>query len=66
MVKQATAQDRGPLATANDVYRILGTLDETKLLDIMALRPTILDIERQPFVSPAILTSLTLASHLSL
>jgi hypothetical protein len=45
MTKQATAQDRGPLATADDIRRILGSLDVTKLLDIMALRATILDIE---------------------
>ncbi len=41
----ATAQDRGALATADDIRRILGTLDEAKLLDIVALRPTILDVE---------------------
>jgi hypothetical protein len=45
MAKQASAQDRGPLATADDIRRILGTLDEAKLLDIMALRATILDVE---------------------
>jgi len=45
MAKQATAQDRGPLATADNIRRILGALDETKLLDIMALRPAILDVE---------------------
>ena len=41
----ATAQDRGALATADDIQRILGALDDTKLLDIVALRPTILDVE---------------------
>ncbi|MGA8654000.1 MAG: hypothetical protein WB677_25875 [Xanthobacteraceae bacterium] len=41
----ATAQDRGALATADDIRRVLGTLDEAKLLDIVALRPTILDVE---------------------
>ena len=41
----ATAEDRGALATADDIRRILGTLDEAKLLDIVALRPTILDVE---------------------
>jgi hypothetical protein len=41
----ATAQDRGALATADDIRRILGTLDETKLLDVVALRPTIFDVE---------------------
>jgi hypothetical protein len=32
-------------ATTDDVARILGDLDPTKMLPIMALRPTILDIE---------------------
>jgi hypothetical protein len=32
-------------ATTDDVARILGNLDPTKMLPIMALRPTILDIE---------------------
>jgi hypothetical protein len=41
----ATEQDRGALATADDIRRVLGTLDEAKLLDIVALRPTILDVE---------------------
>ncbi len=41
----ATAQDRGALATADDIRRILGALDDTKLLDIVALRPTILEVE---------------------
>jgi len=41
----ATMQDRGALATVDDIRRILGTLDEAKLLDIVALRPTILDVE---------------------
>jgi len=33
------------LATADDVARILGNLDATKMLPIMALRPTITDVE---------------------
>ncbi len=40
-----TTRDRDALAAPADIQRILGTLDETKLLDIMALRPTILDVE---------------------
>jgi hypothetical protein len=32
-------------ATADDVARIRGNLDPTKMLPIMALHPTILDIE---------------------
>jgi len=43
--KPATAQHGGALATADDIRRILGSLDETKLLDIVTLRPTILDVE---------------------
>jgi len=39
------ARDRDALAAPADIQRILGTLDEAKLLDIMALRPTILDVE---------------------
>jgi len=31
----ATMQDRGALATVDDIRRILGTLDEAKLLDII-------------------------------
>jgi hypothetical protein len=41
----ATAQDGGALATADDIRRMLGALDEVKLLDIVALRPTIIDVE---------------------
>lgn len=43
--KPATAEHRGASATADDIRRILGTLDEAKLLDIVALRPSILDVE---------------------
>ena len=41
----ATALDRGALATGDEVRHVFGTLDEAKLLDIMALRPTVLDVE---------------------
>ena len=34
-----------PLATADDVKRIIGNVDEGKLLDILALQPTIVDVE---------------------
>lgn len=37
--------DTGKHATSDDVARILGNLDETKMLPIMALRPTIADVE---------------------
>ena len=39
------ATARGPLATADDIRRILGTLDDAKLLDIVALQPTVVDVE---------------------
>jgi hypothetical protein len=46
MAKESiTTRNRDALAAPDDVQRILGTLDEAKLLDIMALRPTILDVE---------------------
>lgn len=37
--------ERRESATPEDVARILGDLDATKMLPIMALRPTIVDIE---------------------
>lgn len=40
-----TASDRKPLAAADDLRRILGDLDETKMIDILALRPTVRDVE---------------------
>jgi hypothetical protein len=33
------------LATSDDVARILGDLDPSKMLPIIALRPTVLDVE---------------------
>jgi len=40
-----TAHDRDRLAASDDVRRIFGALDEAKLLDILALRPTIFEVE---------------------
>jgi len=40
----ADATRRG-LATSDDVARVLGDLDPSKMLPILALRPTILDVE---------------------
>jgi hypothetical protein len=40
-----TAEDSDTLAMPDDVRRILGELDDRRLLDILALRPTILDVE---------------------
>jgi hypothetical protein len=36
---------RRGFATSDDVTRILGNLDPTKMLPIMDLRPTVLDVE---------------------
>lgn len=41
----ATEQEHNASATADDIRRIFGALDEGKLLDILALRPSILDVE---------------------
>jgi hypothetical protein len=40
-----TEASRPGLATVDDVVRILGSLDPGNMLAIMALRPTILDVE---------------------
>ncbi len=46
MAKAPTAaSDRKPLAASDDLRRILGDLDETKMIDILALRPTVRDVE---------------------
>jgi hypothetical protein len=42
--KAAQASNRRP-ATHDDVKSILGDLDETKMLPVLALRPTIADVE---------------------
>ncbi len=42
----APAIEEQHLASADDVKRILGELDPAKVLDIMALHPTVLDIEQ--------------------
>jgi hypothetical protein len=42
---QSTKAATDGLATVDDVARILGNLDATKMLPIMALRPTIADVE---------------------
>ena len=41
----STQAGKHELATSDDVARILGNLDPTKMLPIMALRPTIVDVE---------------------
>jgi len=40
-----TAKESDALASSDDIKRIIGDLDEAKLLDIMALSPTIVDVE---------------------
>jgi hypothetical protein len=40
-----TVQDRDTSAAPDDVKRILGELDDAKLLDILALHPTVRDVE---------------------
>ena len=43
---QMTSRERGELASTDDVKSILGDLDEARLLDIMTLRPRIVDVEQ--------------------
>ena len=43
---QTTSDERIKLASADDVKSILGDLDEARLLDIMTLRPRIVDVEQ--------------------
>lgn len=46
MAKLRTARgSRRTLATAEDLRAILGELDEAKVMEILALRPTIADLE---------------------
>lgn len=46
MAKRPTpAHDGDAPAAPDDIRRIIGVLDNAKLLDIMKLRPTILDVE---------------------
>ena len=41
-----TATVQSPRASAEEVKRILGELDTAKLLEIMGLRPTVLEVEQ--------------------
>jgi hypothetical protein len=41
----ATTAEEGAPASSDDIERVIGNFDDAKLLEIMALRPTILDIE---------------------
>jgi len=45
MMKRTATAFRNTPATCDDVRSILGNLDETKLLPILALRPTLADVE---------------------
>ena len=42
---QKTTPAHGTLASPDDIRRIIANLDDEKLLDIIALQPTVLDIE---------------------
>jgi len=42
---QKTTPAHGTVASPDDIRRIIANLDDEKLLDIMALQPTVLDIE---------------------
>lgn len=42
---RATVQKSGMLAAPDDIKRVLGNFDDAKVLDILALRPTLLDVE---------------------
>ena len=47
MTKSQTASpERGKLASSDEVKSILGNLDADQLLDIMTLRPRIVDVEQ--------------------
>jgi hypothetical protein len=43
---QMTSREPGELASVDDVKSILGTLDADRMLDIMTLRPRIVDVEQ--------------------
>ncbi len=45
MTTPGVVEERGR-ASGEDIRRILGDLDPAKVLDILALRPTVLDLER--------------------
>jgi hypothetical protein len=46
IVTDAPVMAEQPLASSDDVRRILGDLDGDKLLEIVALHPTIVDVEQ--------------------
>jgi hypothetical protein len=45
MANQKSSGRHAPVATAADVKAILGDLDEDKIIEILALKPTIADLE---------------------
>jgi hypothetical protein len=45
MQKTRDAANRRGLATSDDIARILGDLDPSRMLPILGLRPSILDVE---------------------
>jgi hypothetical protein len=40
-----TQRDRAPALTPDEVRQILGDIDDAKLIDILALRPTVAELE---------------------
>ena len=42
---EARADEQSPLAASKDVVRVMGDINGARLLDIMALQPTIRDVE---------------------
>ena len=42
---EARTDEQGPLAAPEDVIHVMGDMNGAKLLDIMALQPTIRDVE---------------------
>ena len=45
MSRESLSVPPAAVAALEDVKRVFGELDEAKLLDILALRPTVLDLE---------------------
>lgn len=42
---ETRADEQSPLAASEDIVRIMGDINGARLLDIMALQPTIRDVE---------------------
>ncbi len=44
-IPRETTPNRGPAAAHDDLRRIVGDIDERKALEILALRPTLAEVE---------------------